>query len=122
MAVLAPRIIDKYPSLMLAKPDISRRPWDAIVRREDNLIRGQKYFVNPQRMKPWDVGRRLVSLKGEFGEGFRGEIRGVETNDWIALRLALLRGEFGGGFRGEIEGVEIGVGISAWIKLTLVGD
>lgn len=49
MAVPAARIVDKYPSFVLARPDVFRRPWDAIVRREEILVPGQKYFVVPRR-------------------------------------------------------------------------
>lgn len=45
MAIPAIRIIQKYPSFILTRPDVFRRPWDAVVSPEDILIPGQKYFV-----------------------------------------------------------------------------
>lgn len=49
MAVPAARIIDKYPSFMLTRPDVFQRPWGAIICREEILIPGQKYFLVPPR-------------------------------------------------------------------------
>ncbi|KAM7492437.1 hypothetical protein LguiA_035358 [Lonicera macranthoides] len=49
MAVPAARIMEKYPSFSLARPDIFRRPWDSVVRPEEILIPGQKYFIVPNR-------------------------------------------------------------------------
>ncbi|KAL3502583.1 hypothetical protein ACH5RR_037032 [Cinchona calisaya] len=49
MAVPAAWIIDKYPSFILARPDVFRRPWGAIVRPQEILIPGQKYFVVPRK-------------------------------------------------------------------------
>lgn len=51
MAIPAARIIDKYyPAFTLTRPDIFRRPWDdVVVRPEEMLIPGQKYFVVPRR-------------------------------------------------------------------------
>ncbi|KAI9382738.1 hypothetical protein POPTR_014G170000v4 [Populus trichocarpa] len=42
MATPAARILEKYPSHYLAKPEVFRRPWDSVVRREKILIPGQK--------------------------------------------------------------------------------
>lgn len=49
MAIPAARIIEKYPSFILARPEIFRRPWDSIVRPEEILIPGQKFYVVPRR-------------------------------------------------------------------------
>ncbi|CAI9089832.1 OLC1v1024476C1 [Oldenlandia corymbosa var. corymbosa] len=45
MAIPAERIIEKYPYFTLARPDVFRRPWDAIVPPNEILVPGQKYFV-----------------------------------------------------------------------------
>ncbi|KAL8223740.1 hypothetical protein R6Q57_019215 [Mikania cordata] len=47
MAFPAACIMDKYPNFVLARPEIFRRPWDSIVRPEEILVPGQKYFVVP---------------------------------------------------------------------------
>ncbi|OIS96464.1 hypothetical protein A4A49_05012 [Nicotiana attenuata] len=49
MATPAARILDKYPSFILARPDVFRKPWDSVVHKDDILIPGQKYYVVPQR-------------------------------------------------------------------------
>ncbi|PSR96435.1 Phylloquinone omega-hydroxylase [Actinidia chinensis var. chinensis] len=49
MAVPASRVMEKYPSFVLARPDIFRRPWEAVVRSEAILVPGQKFFVVPRR-------------------------------------------------------------------------
>ncbi|KAI3712160.1 hypothetical protein L1987_70709 [Smallanthus sonchifolius] len=47
MAFPAAWIMDKYPNFVLVRPEIFRRPWDSIVRPEEILVPGQKYFVVP---------------------------------------------------------------------------
>ncbi|KAI3774842.1 hypothetical protein L1987_49404 [Smallanthus sonchifolius] len=47
MAFPAAWIIDKYPKFVLTRPEIFRRPWDSVVRPEEMLVPGQKYFVVP---------------------------------------------------------------------------
>ncbi|KAL0444990.1 UNVERIFIED_CONTAM: hypothetical protein Slati_2221700 [Sesamum latifolium] len=49
MAVPAAMIIEKNPSLILARPDIFRRPWDFVVRPEEILVPGHKYYLVPRR-------------------------------------------------------------------------
>ncbi|KVH93167.1 Protein of unknown function DUF4228 [Cynara cardunculus var. scolymus] len=49
MAFPAAWIMDKYPNFVLARPEIFRRPWDSVVRPEEMLVPGQKYFVVPIR-------------------------------------------------------------------------
>ncbi|KAM0025006.1 hypothetical protein Hdeb2414_s0021g00569361 [Helianthus debilis subsp. tardiflorus] len=91
MALPAALIIDKYPKFMLARPDIFQRPWDSIVRPDEMLVPGQKYFVVPtltvkklrQRMvKPRTV--RSVSLNKDKPEqakqaNRRVRFKGIET-------------------------------------------
>ncbi|MCD7468860.1 hypothetical protein HAX54_007405 [Datura stramonium] len=48
MATPAARILEKYPSFILARPDVFRRPWDSVVHEDEILIPGQKYYVVPQ--------------------------------------------------------------------------
>ncbi|KAG6406965.1 hypothetical protein SASPL_129945 [Salvia splendens] len=45
MATTAATIIQKNPSFLLARPEIFRRPWDSVVRPEEILVPGQKYYV-----------------------------------------------------------------------------
>lgn len=49
MAIPASRVMEKYPCFILAKPEIFRRPWDSVVRPEEILVPGQKFFVVPIR-------------------------------------------------------------------------
>ncbi|KAJ8528359.1 hypothetical protein K7X08_022051 [Anisodus acutangulus] len=49
MATPAAMILDKYPSFILARPDVFTKPWDSIVNKDEILIPGQKYYVVPQR-------------------------------------------------------------------------
>ncbi|KAA8524896.1 hypothetical protein F0562_011319 [Nyssa sinensis] len=49
MAVPAARIIEKYPSSILARPDVFRRPWESVVRPEEILTPGQKFFIVPRQ-------------------------------------------------------------------------
>lgn len=49
MAVPASRVIEKYPSFILARPEVFRRPWDSVVRPEEILVPGQKFYIVPRR-------------------------------------------------------------------------
>ncbi|KAK4437478.1 hypothetical protein Salat_0081700 [Sesamum alatum] len=49
MAVPAAMIMEKNPSLIVARPDIFRRPWDSVVRPEEILSPGHKYYLVPRR-------------------------------------------------------------------------
>lgn len=49
MATPAAMIIQKHHSFVLARPEIFRRPWDSVVRPEEILVPGQKYYVVPRR-------------------------------------------------------------------------
>lgn len=66
MAVPAARIIDKYyPAFTLTRPDVFKRPWDdAVVRPEEILIPGQKYFVVPRRTVK-KLKRRIKNSSGK---------------------------------------------------------
>ncbi|KAF9688231.1 hypothetical protein SADUNF_Sadunf02G0175700 [Salix dunnii] len=47
MATPAARILEKYPSHALAKPEVFRRPWNSVVRPEKILTPGQKFLLVP---------------------------------------------------------------------------
>ncbi|EEF30183.1 uncharacterized protein LOC8289705 [Ricinus communis] len=49
MAIPAIRILEKYPSYVLAKPEVFRRPWDSVVRPEKILTPGRKFLLVPLR-------------------------------------------------------------------------
>lgn len=49
MALPAVRILEKYPTLVLARPEIFRRPWDSVVRKDEILTPGEKIFLVPRR-------------------------------------------------------------------------
>lgn len=47
MAVAASRVMEKYPTFILARPEVFRRPWDSVVQPEEILVPGQKFYVVP---------------------------------------------------------------------------
>ncbi|KAL8506216.1 hypothetical protein ACS0TY_017180 [Phlomoides rotata] len=49
MAIPASMIIEKYHSLVLVRPEIFQRPRDSIIRPDEILIPGQKYYLVPRR-------------------------------------------------------------------------
>lgn len=49
MAIPAVKILEKYPSFVLAKPEVFRRPWDSVVRPEKILTPGHRFFLVPLR-------------------------------------------------------------------------
>lgn len=49
MALPAATIIGRDPSFVLARPEVFRRPWDSVVRPEEILVPGEKYYVVPRR-------------------------------------------------------------------------
>ncbi|KAJ0111343.1 hypothetical protein Patl1_01802 [Pistacia atlantica] len=49
MATPAFRIMEKYPSFILARPQVFRRPWDSVVRPDEILIPGEKFYLVPRR-------------------------------------------------------------------------
>lgn len=58
MAIPAKRILDKYPSCYLTRPDVFRRPWDSVVRPDEILTPGEKFFVVPRRTV-WKLHMRI---------------------------------------------------------------
>ena len=49
MAIPAARIMEKYPSFLLARPDVFRWPWDSVVSPDEILNPGEKFFVVSHR-------------------------------------------------------------------------
>lgn len=49
MATPAAMIMEKYPSFVLARPQVFRQPWDSVVRPDEILHPGEKFFVVPRR-------------------------------------------------------------------------
>ncbi|KAK3034028.1 hypothetical protein RJ639_033313 [Escallonia herrerae] len=82
MAVPAARIMEKYPSFVLARPDVFCRPWESRVRPDEILVPGQKYFVVPRRtMKK--LRRRTRKPSGEnsiVSEDTSGEVVSVASD------------------------------------------
>ncbi|KAE8690143.1 hyphally regulated cell wall protein 3-like isoform X1 [Hibiscus syriacus] len=44
MAIPAVNIMKKYPSFVLARPEVFRRPWDSLVRSHEILSPGEKFY------------------------------------------------------------------------------
>lgn len=49
VATPAFRIMEKYPSCILARPEVFRKPWDSIVRPDEILVPGEKFYLVPRR-------------------------------------------------------------------------
>ncbi|KAM5580334.1 hypothetical protein ABKV19_009870 [Rosa sericea] len=49
MAIPASKILEKYPSFLLARPEVFRRPWDSVVKPDAILTPGEKVFLVPRR-------------------------------------------------------------------------
>ncbi|KAI3457700.1 hypothetical protein Pfo_014363 [Paulownia fortunei] len=78
MAIPAARIIEKYPSFILTRPEVFLRPWDAIVRPEEILVPGQKYYVVPrQTVKKL---RRRIRKTSAMDPGFSFESKSSVEN------------------------------------------
>ncbi|OWM72208.1 hypothetical protein CDL15_Pgr018093 [Punica granatum] len=48
MAIPAKKIMDKYPSCYVTRPDVFRRPWNSVVWPDEILSLGEKFFVVPR--------------------------------------------------------------------------
>lgn len=48
MAVPAKRIIDKYPLFHLTRPEFFQQPWQSLVKPDQILLPGQRFFVVPR--------------------------------------------------------------------------
>lgn len=57
MATPATRIMEKYPSFVLARPQVFRQPWDSVVRPYEILHPGEKFYFVPcrtvRKLKRW---------------------------------------------------------------------
>lgn len=49
MAIPAAKILEKYPSFLLARPEVFTRPWDSVVKPDAILMPGEKVFLVPRR-------------------------------------------------------------------------
>ncbi|KAJ9687061.1 hypothetical protein PVL29_015782 [Vitis rotundifolia] len=65
MAVPAVRIMEAYPSFMVARPEVFRRPWDSVVHPDEILNPGEKFFVVPRRTLQ-KLRRRIRRPKGDL--------------------------------------------------------
>ncbi|BFG25884.1 hypothetical protein CerSpe_121580 [Prunus speciosa] len=65
MAIPAAKILEKYPSFLLARPEVFKRPWDSVVKADEILTPGQKVLLVPRRTmrKLW---RRIRKPNKEF--------------------------------------------------------
>lgn len=65
-AVPASRLIDKYPGMCVARPEVFKKPYESILSAEEQLLPGNKYYIVPsttiQKLK------RKHSLKGKVKE------------------------------------------------------
>ncbi|KAK8505980.1 hypothetical protein V6N12_074042 [Hibiscus sabdariffa] len=64
MAIPAVNIMKKYPSSVLARPEVFRRPWDSLVRSHEILSPGEKFYVVP-RHTVRKLRRRIGKPGGE---------------------------------------------------------
>uniref|UniRef100_A0A7N0VAX4 Uncharacterized protein n=1 Tax=Kalanchoe fedtschenkoi TaxID=63787 RepID=A0A7N0VAX4_KALFE len=48
MAMPAAKLMERYPSFLLATPNVFKQPWDAIIHPDQLLFPGQKFLVVPQ--------------------------------------------------------------------------
>ncbi|KAI3428889.1 uncharacterized protein J3R85_008896 [Psidium guajava] len=48
MPIPAVRIIEKYPSFYVTRPEVFRRPWEAVVGPDETLALGEKYYLVPR--------------------------------------------------------------------------
>lgn len=68
MAVPAVTIMKKYPSFILARPEVFRRPWDSLVRSDEILTPGKKLYLVP-RHTVRKLRRRIKKCNGNIGGG-----------------------------------------------------
>ncbi|KAL5998255.1 hypothetical protein ACLOJK_009193 [Asimina triloba] len=48
LAIRAADVMYKYPKMLIARPEVFQRPHDSIVRQDEVLIPGQKFYLVPQ--------------------------------------------------------------------------
>ncbi|KAK1403264.1 hypothetical protein POM88_002869 [Heracleum sosnowskyi] len=63
-AIPASRLMEKYPGMCVARPEVFRKPQESILSAEDHLLPGQKYFIVPcttvQKVKRRHSSKRKV--------------------------------------------------------------
>lgn len=63
-AIPASRLMDKYPGMCVARPEVFKKPQDSILSAEEYLLPGQKYFIVPcttvQKVKRRHSSKRKV--------------------------------------------------------------
>ncbi|KAL6287151.1 hypothetical protein ACE6H2_011541 [Prunus campanulata] len=67
MAIPAAKILEKYPSFLLARPEVFRRPWDSVVKADEILTPGQKLLLVPRRTMR-KLRRRIRKPNKEFSK------------------------------------------------------
>lgn len=98
MAVPAAKVMEKYPSFLLTKPEVFRRPWDSVVRPDKILTPGEKYFVVPrctikklrQRIQKPNKQVYANSFESKSSKDVeQSETRGASNNNtsWIVSRM-----------------------------------
>ncbi|CAL9013508.1 unnamed protein product [Prunus brigantina] len=65
MAIPAAKILEKYPSFLLARPEVFRQPWDSVVKADEILSPGQKVLLVPRRTVR-KLRRRIRKPNKEF--------------------------------------------------------
>ncbi|KAF8007418.1 hypothetical protein BT93_K1430 [Corymbia citriodora subsp. variegata] len=48
MPVPAARIVERYPSFYVTRPEVFRHPWEAVVGPDETLALGEKYYLVPR--------------------------------------------------------------------------
>ncbi|XVE78289.1 hypothetical protein DITRI_Ditri13aG0132800 [Diplodiscus trichospermus] len=64
MAIPAVNIMEKYPTLILARPQVFWRPWDSLVRSDEILTPGEKFYLVP-RSTVRKLRRRIKKPNGD---------------------------------------------------------
>ncbi|KAK9924317.1 hypothetical protein M0R45_032695 [Rubus argutus] len=65
MAIPAAKILEKYPSFLLARPEVFTRPWDSVVKPDVILTPGEKVFLVPRRTV-WKLRRKIRRPNKDF--------------------------------------------------------
>lgn len=49
MEMSASKLMERYPSFYITKPNVFKQPWDSIIQPDDTLFPGQKFYIVPQK-------------------------------------------------------------------------
>lgn len=79
MAISAATIMDKHPSFVLARPEIFRRPWESVVRADETLVPGHKYYLVP-RQTVKKLRRRIKKTSSATDGGFSFDSKPLVEN------------------------------------------